>query len=187
VVLYVATIRSRLTDRPDSEPWSNVYHINASSKPNALLSAENVANAYTNMLKDFAEVYNITVQQPSALASSPAVSNNIQPGLKAGDINLMLPLFNTVRAVFSDGVGRPNQKYFRFPLQEDDVTAGVPTNTFLDDLSTTFLSLLFAVPGFCSNRGVAFTDISAVPLTQMRQQGWHRRTRPGYHRGWVAD
>jgi len=86
-----------------------------------------------------------------------------------------------------DGFGRPNLKYFRFPLQEDEVTNGVPTVTFLDDLQTTFLALLFAIDGLVSNRGHEFSDISAVPLTQMRQQGWHRRTRPGFHRGWVPD
>jgi len=187
MVLYTATIRTRLSNRPDSQPWSNVYHINAASKPSALLSAENVGNAYINALKDYAEIYNITVQQDSPLASAPAVSNNVVTGLHAGDINLMLPLFNTIRVTFVDGVGRPNLKYFRFPLQEDEIEAGVPTTAFLDDIQTVFLSLLPLVSGFVSNRGVAFTDISAVPLTQMRQQGWHRRTRPGYHRGWVPD
>lgn len=187
MVLYTATIRTRLTDRPDTRPWSNVWHIEASTPHNAMLSCNNVVNAYINMLKDYAEVYSQHVQFDHPLATPGESSDNIIPGLKSGDPTLMLPLFNTIRVALHDGFGRPNLKYFRMPLQEDEITGGVPTTGFLDDMATLFLSLLPAVTGLQSNRGHPYTDISAVPLVQMRQQGWHRRTRAGFHRGWVPD
>lgn len=187
MVLYTATIRSRLTDRPDTQPWSNVWHVEAATPALALGMCNSITNAYINQLKDYAEVYNQHVQYDHPLATPGASSTNIVSGTLAGDPTLMLPLFNTIRVAMQDGFGRPNLKYFRFPLQEDEVTSGVPTTTFLDDLQTTFLALLFAIDGLVSNRGQEFSDISAVPLTQMRQQGWHRRTREGFHRGWVPD
>jgi hypothetical protein len=187
MVLYQATIRSRLTDRPDTRPWSNVWHVEAASPAAALLICNGIVNTYINMLKDYAEVYSQHVQFDHPLASPGASSDNIIPGLQAGDVTLMLPLFNTIRVALHDGFGRPNLKYFRFPLQEDEIASGVPTTAFLDDLATTFLSLIPAIGGVVSNRGHDYSDIVAVPLTQMRQQGWHRRTRAGFHRGWVPD
>jgi len=187
MVLYTATIRSRLTDRPDTRPWSNVWHVEAASPHLAMLQCNGIVNAYINMLKDYAEVYSQHVQFDHPLATPGESSDNIITGTETGDNTLMLPLFNSIRVAMHDGAGRPNLKYFRFPLQEDEIESGVPTTAFLDNLQTTFLSLLFLIDGLRSNRGIEFTDISAVPIVQMRQQGWHRRTRPGFHRGWVPD
>lgn len=187
MVLYTATIRSRLTDRPDTRPWSNVWHVEAASPAAALLICNGIVNAYINGLKEYAEVYSQHVQFDHPLATPGASSDNIIPGTEPGDPALMLPLFNTLRVALHDGFGRPNLKYFRFPIQEDEIEGGVPTTAFLDNINTTFLALIPAIGGVVSNRGHEYSDISAVPLVQMRQQGWHRRTRPGFHRGWVPD
>lgn len=187
MVLYTGTIRSRLTDRPDTRPWSNVWHVQAASPHEAILILETVGNAYINMLKDYAEIYQYHVQFDHPLATPGESADLIVPGTETGDPVLMLPLFNTIRVALHDGAGRPNLKYFRFPLQEDEIQGGTPTGAFLDNLTTTFLTPLLSIDGLVSNRNNAYTDISAVPLVQMRQQGWHRRTRPGFHRGWVPD
>jgi len=127
------------------------------------------------------------VQVPNPLGSPGASFTSIVPGLHAGDVAEMLPLFNTLRVAMNDGEGRPNLKYFRFPIEESEMESGVPTSAFLDDINTVFLSALPAISGLVSNRDNEFTSFTAVPLIQMRQQGWHRRTRPGFHRGWVPD
>lgn len=187
MVLWEATIRSRLTDRPDTRPWSNVWHVESASASGALLISDGIVNAYINALKDYAEVYSVHVQVPNPLGSPGASRTNIVPGLKESDPALMLPLFNTIRVSMTDGGGRPNLKYFRFPMAEDQMTNGVPTSGYIDELQTTFLSLLPAISGLVSNRGEPFTSITVIPIVQMRQQGWHRRTRPGFKRGWVPD
>lgn len=187
MVLYYATIRSRLTDRPDTRPWSNVWHVESGTVSGALLISDGIVNAYRNALKDYAEVYNVHVQIENPLGSPGGSRTNIVAGLKDGDPATMLPLFNTIRVAMNDGAGRPNLKYFRFPIEEPEMENGVPTNDYLDELNTTFFSLLPLIDGLVSNRGEPFTSISAVPIVQMRQQGWHRRTRPGFKRGWVPD
>src|ERR1044071_292359 len=121
MVLWEATIRCRLTDRPDTKPWSNVWHVDNASASGALTIANTIANAYLNALKDYAEVYNIHVQVPNPLGSPGASSTNIAPGLHAGDVAEMLPLFNTLRVAMQDGFGRPNLKYFRFPIEESEM------------------------------------------------------------------
>src|ERR1043165_3844172 len=139
MVLYTATIRSRLTDRPDTRPWSNVWHVEAASPSAALLVCNGVVNAYINMLKEYAEVYGQHVQFDHPLATPGASSDNIIPGTETGDPALMLPLFNTIRVAMHDGFGRPNLKYFRFPLQEDEIEAGVPTTAFPANPTPTLL------------------------------------------------
>ena len=187
MVLWEATIRCRLTDRPDTRPWSNVWHVDSGTASGALLIAQGITNAYLNALKEYAEVYNIHVQVPNPLGSPGASSTNVVPGIHTGDASAMLPLFNTLRVSMTDGFGRPNLKYFRFPIEETEMENGVPTSAFIDDINTVFLSLLPLVDGLVSNRGEPFSSFTPVPLIQMRQQGWHRRTRPGFKRGWVPD
>lgn len=187
MVLWEATIRSRLTDRPDTKPWSNVWHVQAATVSAALAVTDSLVNAYINVLKDYAEVYNVHVQVPNPLGSPGGSNTNIVGGTETGDPTAMLPLFNTIRVAMQDGEGRPNLKYFRLPLEEGELENGVPTSAFIDNFNTTFLSLLPAVSGLVSNRDNEFTSYTVVPIAQMRQQGWHRRTRPGFKRGWVPD
>lgn len=187
MVLWLATIRCRLTDQPTTKPWSNVYHVESASVSGALLIADGITNAYINALKDYAEVFNVHVQVPNPLGSPGGSRTNITPGLKDGDPATMLPLFNTIRVSMTDGGGRPNLKYFRFPIEEPEMENGVPTSAYLDEINTTFLAPLITVSGLVSNRGEPFTSMTPIPIVQMRQQGWHRRTRPGFKRGWVPD
>lgn len=96
-----------------------------------------------------------------------------------------LPSWNTVkfqgRASF---VSRPSIWHIRCGLTEDDVTgqnlvAGVLTA--FGNLESAFSILT----GLCDNHGDAYVDFSADELIRNRQQGWHRRSRPGFKRGYV--
>lgn len=187
MVLYNATIRSRLINRPDTQPWSNVWHVESATPDGALTICNSIVNAYINVLREYAEVYQQHVQFDDPLASPGASSNNTIAGTEVGDDGLMLPLFNAVRVTMQDNAGRPNLKYFRLPLEEGDIEQGTLTTAFIDNFNTTFLALLPAISGLVSNRGNEFTEFSVVPHVQMRQQGWHRRTRPGFKRGWVPE
>lgn len=96
-----------------------------------------------------------------------------------------LPSWNTVkfqgRASF---VGRPSIWHVRCGLTEDDVTG----QNLVPGVLTAFGGLEDAfsiLTGLCDSHGNAYTDFSADELVRNRQQGWHRRTRPGFKRGYV--
>lgn len=99
----------------------------------------------------------------------------------------VLPLFNTLRVVFSDGVKKPEQKYLRLPGYEANLTNGAWDGELVDYVNDNYVAPLLALTAFVGPNGEHPTTGAAVQAVQNRQLGWHRRTRPGFHRGWVPD
>lgn len=76
--------------------------------------------------------------------------------------------------------------WLRMGLTEDDVDGQqltVATSSAVDD----FISAVNLQGHFCDRTGNLITSFSSSPLVHMRQLGWHRRTRVGFHRGWVPN
>lgn len=187
MALYRVTLFKRIPDHAEVKPWSNVYYTDVADLASALDSAETIADFEVTILKDYVEVFKVSAVQPELLhqpGSSKAVSYT---GMVVGDFSLMLPLFNAVRIIMSDEVGRPSQKYFRCPLQEDEITSGTLTAPFIDDVNNNYCGPLLGYGNLRSNSGDEITDIRVQPSIQMRQVDWHRRTRPGFKRGWVPE
>jgi len=187
MALYRVTLFKNMPDHPTVKPWSNVYYCNVADLDAAIDFGEVVMAAEADILKEYVQIYKISAVQPFPLHQPGASKQEALNGTVVGDFALMLPLFNAVRITFSDGVGRPSQKYFRCPLQEDEIEGGALIPSFIDDINANYSGVLLGVPNLVSNSGDSFTDIICQAPIQMRQVDWHRRTRPGFHRGWVAD
>lgn len=131
-----------------------------------------------------------SVHAVSVSISNPDVINGNQTRPVAIDgvravTGSALPSWNTVkfqgRSSFSS---RPSIWHIRCGLTEDDVTG----QNLVPAVLTAFGALESAfdiLTGLCDKYGNAYTDFAADELIRNRQQGWHRRTRPGYKRGWV--
>lgn len=187
MAVYRVTIFKNMPDHPTIKPWSNVYYCNVADLAAALSFGEVVAAAEADILKEYVQIYKLSAVQPLP-EHQPGVSQQMSlNGTVTGDFALMLPLFNAIRITFSDGVGRPSQKYFRCPLQEDEITGGALISAFIDDINANYCGVLLGVANLVSNSGDSFTDILCQAPVQMRQTDWHRRTRDGFHRGWVPN
>jgi hypothetical protein len=71
-------------------------------------------------------------------------------------------------------------------LTEDDVAGqelDSPALTALND----FVIALGGISGICDRFGNEYAAYSYDPIVRNRQMGWRRRTRIGYHRGWVPN
>jgi hypothetical protein len=98
----------------------------------------------------------------------------------------LLPLFCTYRLAFTDRVKKPEMKYLRRPGWSDQLTAGGAWSTeFLTEVVTLYANPLLDMPEFVGPSGERPTSVFIDPAVQNRQLGWHRRTRPGFRRGWV--
>lgn len=186
MVRYIVAVYKRLNVGTDRKSWSNVYHVEAEGLEGALDLGVSIANIEQQVHKDY-----VLFQRCTAIEDQidpPPGGSRVLTGLGdvEGDDTLRLPPFCTVRVLFSDGNGRPSQKYLRLPLQEDDIVDGTINTTVNNLIVTGYVSDLLSLVGFVSNTGNTFTEGAVVPAIQMRQTDWKRRTRPGFIRGWVA-
>lgn len=169
------------------KPWTNVYYVDTANKDLAAAAGEAIAGIQKGVTKDYVTFFRSVAQSPSALGSSPSVLDYDHAGEITGDLTKRLPLFNAVRVRMVDGVNRPGQKYLRLPLEEGDVVDGGLEATLQDLIRDDYCAQLMAFSPLRTDDGIHPTSISLIPAIQMRQVDWKRRTRPGFHRGWVPD
>jgi len=97
-----------------------------------------------------------------------------------------LPGWNVARFQASIEAGaRVHTWFLKMGLTEADVDGqllAAGTQTVIGN----FLTALEALGTFCDKDGALFTTYTPDTFVHMRQMGWHRRSRPGFRRGWVA-
>src|SRR5689334_13525590 len=103
--------------------WTNVYHIEALGANDACAKGEAVADIEKDLYTADTVIYKATAT-PEA-GGTGGESSFSKTGTRTGAFADLLPFFNTVRMSFSDGVKRPDQKYFRAALLEADVAGQV--------------------------------------------------------------
>jgi hypothetical protein len=124
-----------------------------------------------------------TIDRNDVATANPGSSGALDPTGLGGP----LPVFNTIRVVFTDVSGRPEQKYLRLAANVENIENGAWSGEFVTAVQDGYADVVAALAGLCSPAGQDVTAGTALPQVQMRQVGWHRRPRPGFHRGWVPD
>jgi hypothetical protein len=187
VALYRVTIPKRFVtgDFTAEPPWRNVYTIEADSYASALAAGDIIAGhemAFHMADVGVTEIVAHLVTEPARRVGKVlAVS-------RTGEIAFttqLLPLWNCVRADFTDvGVGRPERKYYRPPLQKHQITGTVLEGLYLEVVQAGVNGIV-ALTNYVGPSGEQH-DVAVVhSLVQMRQRNWHRRRRPGFVRGYV--
>lgn len=167
--------------------WQNVYTISEASA----LEAVDVMNAI--QVIEAAVHYN-TVRLFRVHAVNPANKHDQRTVLTGGlhgtldptGLGGPLPLFCTMRCVFSDAASKPEQKYLRPPGNEANLTLGAWDGEFVTFFQDNYVTPLLAQTQYVGPSGEAHVDGQAIQVVQNRQLGWHRRHRVGFKRGWVA-
>jgi len=183
---FKVTIRIRDSVQAiDQEHSFNTWVETPGTSDSAWELANQVAQALAgNVLTDTQNVHSVSITN-----SNVANGNQTRPVSYDGTrvaTGSELPSWNTVKMSGTVSTGaRPSIWHIRMGLTEDDVTgqnlvAGVLTA--LDSLATDLLT----IGAVCNPSGAQFTAFTFDELVRSRQQGWHRRTRPGFRRGWVA-
>jgi len=166
--------------------WSNNYNTLAADILEAQDQADEIAALEALVLWDNVAVRKIEVKQVGASAGS--TWNVFIEGERAdADPNVQLPLFNCVRVTLLAGAGRPSLKYFRPPLVEAEVEGFNLTTAFTSEFDSTFVAPLSQLGYLCNQAGNLILGYEVYQPVQMRQLGWHSRSRPGFHRAYVPD
>lgn len=181
--LYKATIVKTYT--PSGEEWSNVYTISETSIENAMAAATTCKAAEQTVSYNTVNFKTISVREAVPHGQSRKVTINDPGLLSPTGLGGPLPLFNTVRVVFGNLNGKPEQKYLRLAANEANLTLGVWDGEFVSYVQTNYADELFGLPQYVGPSGEAHNSANVMVAVQNRQLGWHRRTRPGFKRGWV--
>lgn len=182
---YRGTISKRLGAAGLS--WVNTYTIDEVNSLEAIDVLQSIMAAEVAIHSDEVTFYRTHVV--NYVDSSDVRSNSWNtPGERvSAGLGGPLPLFNTVRVAFSDGVKKPEQKYLRLPGYEANLTLGKWDGELLVFVSMEYIIPLLALAQFVGPNGEHPTSGAPMAEVQNRQLGWHRRTRVGFHRGWVAN
>jgi hypothetical protein len=182
--LYRGTIKKTLI--ASGESWVNVYTLSCSDVVNAESAINVIAELEKAVTYDIVhfDTYNVINKADKADRRAGGVGG--AGALHHDTVGNLLPLFCTYRLTFTDHVKKPEMKYLRRPGFSDQLTAGGSWATaFLDEVVTLYALPLLDMPEFVGPSGERPTSVFIEPAVQNRQLGWHRRTRPGFKRGWV--
>lgn len=183
--LFRGTIHKYLEGTLPDSGWVNTYHINAASESAAMEVLRLVKNVERQVHWNNIEFDRLSIRQASGISSAGIQETVAEQGDRDASGENFLPLFCTVRVVCTDAVNRPDQKYLRCPINENEQDNGILTSGAIAFLTANYCADLIAIDGVVSSSAVPYTSVAAVTAVQNRQRGWHRRTRPGFKRGWV--
>jgi len=182
--LFRVTTYKRLVDTPDFS-WSNVYTVNSLIGVNdALGMGQTIKNIERAITYNFVAFYRVTAKAVVGNASARSEHGDLGD-MSGGSVANLIPLFNTVRVVFSDALRRPESKFLRGVILEANVQGFNISGELRDFIDTNYSQPMKDLFYFVGPGGETITTATTQQLIQMRQSGWHRRTRPGFKRGWV--
>lgn len=183
MAFYNGQIKKGIADIRDS--WVNTYHVSAANDDDAMSIMQDIVAMEKAIHWSDIFFERVSVRQDSPLAGSGRQVALLGTGDRDATGEEFLPSFCTVRIVLTDGVNRPDQKYFRLRINENENLSGLLSTTLIEFLEINFIATFIALSGVVSSSHVPYTGGTVVPQVQNRQRGWHRRTRPGFKRGWV--
>ena len=128
-------------------------------------------------------VYQVDIRNPDVVNGVMNVPQSFDgTRTTSGDA---LPAWNVAKLTGRADMGsRAHEWFLRMGLREPDVNGQVLTTATQDTI--TALIAAFTLADCISDKdGGKITVWGFDQYVHMRQMGWHRRTRPGFKRGWV--
>lgn len=168
----------------DQEYSQNFNVFESGTSDQAWQDALQIAEAFQGtLLPDDCTIFKVTINNPNVINGQQSRLVNLE-GARA-TTGSRLPSWNTIKfqAVASNG-GRPSTFHLRVGLTEDDVT-GQNLSAGMVTAMNSFVTALGLQDHMCKPDGAVFDTFTYDELIRNRQQGWHRRTRVGFKRGWV--
>jgi hypothetical protein len=137
------------------------------------------------VLADTINIYSVSIRNPDVINGNQTRPVDHQGTSTASGSRL--PAWNVAEYQFKSAAGRrPSTFYLRPGIGEGDVDGQVWSSGMGTRLDAFRVGAL-ADGHFCDAAGALFTEATFSSLVRLRQMGWHRRTRVGFHRGWVPN
>jgi hypothetical protein len=167
--------------------WRNVYHLNAASIGDANLIADTIINAEEAMHSDQVDFLSKRISDTAHLEPTITTFLTAQNGDQSWGVD-QLPFWNVCRVDFRDASGgRMERKYYRLGLTLSEVDGTKISVGIVTTLQAVIDTLVSDVIALCSPTGDTVVEGVVDVRVGMRQLHWHRRKRPGFHRGYVPD
>lgn len=184
--LYRVTTYKEWVGEPFAgEKWSNVYYVQTGNAPGAATTGvffadTEMAVSYEPVVARRVVAVNVANHDDRAVLT-PNTPGALDPTGMGG----FLPLFNTVRVVLTDAEGRPESKFLRTGATPAQIGAGSWDGAYVTFVETNYAAPLIGELELRGPNDESITGATVQAAIQNRQLGWHRRTRPGFVRGWV--
>lgn len=185
MAIYTVAIYKRLFGTDES--WSNQYFVEAADDLAAADIGDNIVFVEQSIHREDVVFYQMNVRQagPGHLGIQRGIS--LGGTVPPSEGQNPLPLWNVVMVSMSSGVDRNDRKFLRLPLYSDDLTGQDLSDAKRADVDTLYCANLLLIPGLVNTWGRPFVNASCSDRVHDRDISWQRRTRVGFHRGWVAD
>jgi hypothetical protein len=187
MTVYKATLHMRDNALLNDNDYSFNFHIVfTGTSDDAWEKANQVAESYQGILNPpNVTIYRVSIYNPdvvNGVQNRPV--NLVGARTVTGDA---LPGWNVVKLQGSALVGsRIHTWFLRMGLTEDDVTGQILVSGVMDAIAD-FHDALDLTAAFSDAAGELMSVWTECDIVVMRQLGWHRRTRVGFHRGWVPN
>lgn len=162
--------------RGEGSKWSNVYHSNADTL--AALTANFVSDMQTPLLSALDPSCRLTKILASSTIDDTFSEVSIEEVGTHFGAGSLLPLWNCVKVFFSTaGLGRPDYKFYKGFVGEDNTATDVIDSGQLSDLVADLQTMIDDMSSdgtpLVSNEGDIWLAATGQPGVQMRQM--HRR------------
>lgn len=183
---YRVTITKHLDDGPYAlMNFSNVYHIAEASMAGAALAAPELVTLEKALYPDNVHIIRYSVSDPAAPRTGFSKSVFEAGNRSVGAVATQLPPFVTVLARLQVATGRPSLMHLRPIIDESEIDSGAISAALFTQITDNWATPLTGLGYVTDESAHPITAVVVDSLVRSRQLGWHRRTRPGFKRGWV--
>lgn len=183
--VYKCEIVKSLEDSLNQVTWRNVYHLNTPTINDAFSVADNIISAEAAFHSTNVTFRQKIVSDPTKVERRLTFDFTATHGDRVAS-GAIIPDWNVMDVVFGPASNhRPERKYYRIQLGEGDIVGSAIDTTIVSDAQAVLDTLVSTVIALCAPNGDSIVGSVVNPLVSMRQLNWHRRSRPGFKRGWV--
>lgn len=184
--VYKLEVVKELVASPGGYNWRNVYHLNTPTIDDAYGVASLVVDYEVGLHSTDVQFLKYQVSDPSKV-EAPRNNPLSNQGSRVA-VGAIIPPWNVVSVTFTNTAGgRPERKYYRVGLGEGDIVGSVLESAMRLTMISLTDVLVADVIALCSPDGNTITSGMVQAPIGMRQLHWHRKSRPGFHRGYVPN
>jgi hypothetical protein len=172
---------------PFGKQWMNAYHVDVAGPEDAIIAGQGLAAmeaAFHSINQNFWKV--VAIDPTHAQFTRSYIFTDLSGERTPSGASI--PEWNVVRVGLNPlSFARPCQKYYRIDLGEGDIAGVSVEDAVVTTVQDAWDALIAGVTPVCNPAGSEIATASVSTFLGMRQESWHRRTRPGFHRGYIPD
>lgn len=165
--------------------WRNVYHLNTPTINDAFTVADNLINGEATFHSTDVTFLQKVVSDPTKVERRLTFDISSTHGDRTASGSI-IPDWNVVDVIFGPASNhRPERKYYRVQLGEGDIVGSTVEPTLVTLIQDSIDAVLGSTIALCAPNGDSIINSAVLSLVGMRQLNWHRRSRPGFKRGYI--